>query len=49
MWTSADNTDINRNNICLIYEKLNELKRNALLKEKNLVFHSNETNQNVVD
>ena len=32
-WTPADNTNINVNNICLIFKRLNELKGNAFLKE----------------
>ena len=32
------------NNICLIFEKFNELKWNAFLKEKNTAFRSKEIN-----
>ena len=59
IWTDADiifrrqmnffNSKINVNKIHWIKEKLNDLKSNALLKEKNVDSLSREINQNVFD
>ena len=38
-WTAADGANINKNNISLLKENLNELKWIVFLKEKNEDFH----------